>query len=405
MSQDISELVGLAGYQVTDCKEAGEAEVEVYADAPEEGACPHCGVITSRVHQRMSRPSRILMGFLGVRRLTVIVSRRRLWCVDCGRAFTQRLPGVQPRQRVAVAAQVSLLQWLKEQSFSWVKRTFGVGYWRMRRILARLPLPWRGLGELAGEEGDICLGVDEHSFRGNDLVITVTCLRPHRQLLAILPNDRQETLASYLRSLPEALKKRISAVCIDLKESFRTVVRKELPGAAVVADRFHVIADANRRVDETRRLEQAERKTPLKRWPLIKRPERLSLRQQNQLAELLTIPTLREHYGLKEQLRALYGSRNFPEAVQRWTSLLVAMEASDDAEVTRWAKTLQRWRKEILAYFQSHVTNGFTEGCHTKIKLLKRVSYGYRNRDVYRAKMLLGFLPTTSAALTPHLTA
>jgi transposase len=34
------------------------------------------------------------------------------------------------------------------------------------------------------------------------------------------------------------------------------VVQRVLPHAAVVADPFHVIQDANRRVDEARRVEQ-----------------------------------------------------------------------------------------------------------------------------------------------------
>ena len=48
------------------------------------------------------------------------------------------------------------------------------------------------------------------------------------------------------------------------------------------------------------------------------------------------------------------------------------------------------------------ITNGFTEGCHTKVKLLKRLSYGFRNVEVYRRKMLLGFLPKTAAVLEPR---
>ncbi len=38
-------------------------------------------------------------------------------------------------------------------------------------------------------------------------------------------------------------------------------------------------------------------------------------------------------------------------------------------------------------------TNGYIEGCHTKMKSQKRQSYGFRNRDRYRRKMLLGFRP------------
>src|SRR3989338_11113604 len=51
-------------------------------------------------------------------------------------------------------------------------------------------------------------------------------------------------------------------------------------------DHFHVIQDATRRLEETRRLEQSEAKTALPRWPLVKGQERLTPKQQAQLAAL-----------------------------------------------------------------------------------------------------------------------
>jgi len=56
-------------------------------------------------------------------------------------------------------------------------------------------------------------------------------------------------------------------------------------------------------------------------------------------------------------------------------------------------KTLKEWKNEILNYFDNKTINGFTEGCHTKIKMLKRVSFGFRNINNYIAKMTLAFLP------------
>jgi len=54
-------------------------------------------------------------------------------------------------------------------------------------------------------------------------------------------------------------------------------------------------------------------------------------------------------------------------------------------------------RKPILNYFHERTTDGFTEGCHTKIKMLKGVSYGLRNVDVYWRKMLLKFVLSRSS--------
>jgi transposase len=402
MEDDIRSLLGLSGYRVTGVVREGRDDV-VSVELPESDGCPRCGVVSGRVHQRAPCPSLLLWAFLGERRLVVSLHRRRLWCAECHRPFSQRLPGVRPHSRMSVAGEVSLLLALREASFAALRRSHGVSYGRARRSLLRLPLPWCDPEALTGSSGPVTLGIDEHSFRGTRLAATLTSLST-RRLLSLLPDQRQATLEAWLAELPEGVRERVIGVCIDLKAGYRTVARRQFPKARIVADHFHVIADANRRLDETRRLEQAEAKTPLPRWPLLKAEERLTERQREQLDTLRRrYPALREQHWCKERLRDLYRSPDRRTAEARWTTLLVAMEASDDPEVWLWARTLQRWRREILGYFNLRITNGFTEGCHTKIKLLKRMSYGFRNIEVYLRKMLLGFLPVSFAVLAPHL--
>jgi len=401
MEQDIKRLLGLQGYRVLAVRGTQWGD-EVDVALPRKQTCPRCGAASTRVHQRAKRPSRLLWGFLGQRPLHLVLCRRRLWCRRCRQPFTQRPPGVARRQRVSMTAQVAILTALREQGFAMLRRGWQVSYWQARRMLLRLPIPWCDWSLLVGTEGPICLGIDEHSFRGKDLVIMITCLST-RQVLAILPNDRQATLRACLQSLPPQVQQRIVGVCIDLKPAFKAVVRQVLPQAQLVADRFHVIHDANRRLDETRRLEQGEARTVLPRWPLLKGQERLTPKQQACLQELTArFPTLREHHWVKERLRSLYACPDLAAAEAHWHTLLLVMEGSEDAAVLQWARTLQHWRKEILGYFHLRITNGYTEGCHTKIKLLKRLSYGYRNVQVYMRKLLLGFLPTSFQALAPH---
>lgn len=381
----------------------GDGDEEVSVRLPATAPCPGCQAPASRVHQEAAQPSTLLWSFVNGRRLWLVVRRRRLRC-RCGRVFTQPLPGVARRQRVSAHAQAAALSALGEQSCAATQRSHGVSYGRLRRWLQRLPLPWCPWEELVGPDGPLALGIDEHSFRGRDLVVTITCLSTHR-LLAILPNDRQATLRSWLRAWPEPLRSRVVAVCTDLRESFRSVVRQVLPQAVLVADPFHVIQDATRRVDETRRLEQAEARTALPRWPLVKAQERLTPKQQAQLAALTaTYPeTIGAHHWLKEGLRALYRCPDQPTATTHFQRLVLNAEAGDDASTGLWARTLRRWDDAILGFFTHRITNGYTEGCHTKVKLLKRLSYGFRNVDVYSRKMLLGFLPRSLDTLASHI--
>lgn len=392
MENSITDVLHLQGFTVVGVARSGCGD-EVWVELPAEGTCPHCGELSTRVHQYARKPSRILWCLIGPRQVWLVVTRRRLWCRYCLKAFTQAVSGVGRKKRIGALAVAQTLQWLMAQSFSALRRSSGVTYGRARRILEGLPLPWCDWGDLVGREGPIHLGIDEHSYRGNDLVITITCVST-RKVLAILPDDRQRTLREALRALPGEVRGRVTAVCIDGKESFRKVVRQELPGALIVADHFHLIQDANRRLDETRRLEQAEGGHKVPRWPLLKNAEKLTALQERQREEALTkYPALATQYWVKEHLRDLYRCENWQCADRALSLILTNCQEADDAETVRWGRWLGRWRAEILNYFKVRITNGFTEGCHTKIKLLKRLSYGFRNVQVYLRKMLLGFLP------------
>ena len=104
-------------------------------------------------------------------------------------------------------------------------------------------------------------------------------------------------------------------------------------------------------------------------------------------------PYLKGFYWAKEKIRKLYQQNSREKASRLLDNIILNLKSEDDAELVRWGGTLKRWRDSILNYFYNHITNGFTEGCHTKIKMLKRISFGLRNVEVYRRKMLLGFMP------------
>jgi transposase len=396
-------VLGLQGYEVLAVYQVSDREEEIEVCLPASSTCPECGALTSVVHQQARKVSRVLWSFVNGRRLSLLLHRRRLRCKACGKVFSQAPPGVARRQRVGVMAQVSIIDSLAEQSFAALRRTCRVSYGQARRILLRLPVPWCNWDYLLGDQKAIALGIDEHSFRGNNLLITITCLTTHR-LIAILQDDRQVTLRDWLKGLPDEIRQRVVAVCTDLKASYLKVVRKILPHAAVVIDRFHVIQDANRRLDETRRLEQGELKRIIQRWPLVKGEERLTAKQRQYLDVLKgQFPSLAEQHWLKEELRQLYRCTDLRKAQEHWQRLLFNGETSDDASTVLWMRSLRNWGKEIMAYFQFPITNGYTEGCHTKVKLLKRMSYGFRNVQVYIRKMLLGFQPHTYNGLVSHL--
>jgi transposase len=301
---------------------------------------------------------------------------------------------VQPHSKLTRQAEQEALWQLKDRSFSQVKRELGVSYSTLRRLLEK-EIDEERLGFI-GAEDEIFLGIDEHSFRHQELVHTVTEVKK-RRMLGILRDDRIATLKEFLKKIP---REKVKEVCIDMKESLRKVAEEVFPKAKVVVDPFHVIADSNRRMDEARRIEQNVRWKKRVRIPkkifLIGR-ERLSEEGSQKVDKLLgSYPSLKGFYWAKEKIRELYRQESRKEAAKLLDLIIVNLKSEDDGELIRWGNTLKRWKEPILNHFDNGTTNGFTEGCNTKIKMLKRISYGLRNVEVYWRKMLLGFVPSRS---------
>ena len=92
--------------------------------------------------------------------------------------------------------------------------------------------------------------------------------------------------------------------------------------------------------------------------------------------------------GLRGRGLSLYRIRGRDRASQVLTTLTDQLAASPLPELQTFRRTLMRWRKEILAYFGTGLTNGRTEGFNNKAKLVKKRAYGYRSFRNYRLRLL-----------------
>ena len=144
------------------------------------------------------------------------------------------------------------------------------------------------------------------------------------------------------------------------------------PSAWVVVDPFHVIADSNKRMDEARRIEQdvyRKKKAQIPKRIFLVGREKLTEERKERVDTLLKkYPGLKGFYWAKEKIRELYRQQSREEATKLLNNVIFNLKSADDAEMVRWGNTLKRWREPILNHFDNHTTNGFTEGCHTKIK-------------------------------------
>lgn len=388
----ITILLGLKGYEVGKVVE-GEKEIMVEVRAKEARRCAYCGSIDLYRHG-WCQNRKVLHTWSNGKRVYLDLQRQRWKCRSCGRSFSDGAELLRPYSRATRQAEAEALWQLRDRSFSQIKRELGIGYSTLRRLLER-ETDAEAISTIAGEE-ELFLGIDEHSFRRQELVHMVTEVKK-RRVLGILKDDRIATLKDFLNRIPKG---KVKEVCIDMKEALRKAAEGLFPESRLVADPFHVIADSNKRVDEARRIEQdinQKRRVRIPKKIFLIAREKLDEQRTKKIDALLEkYPSMKGFYWTKEKIRELYRQDNREEAARILGSIIFNLKSSDDGELIRWGNTLRHWREPILNYFHSHTTNGFTEGCHTKIKMLKRLSYGLRNVDVYWRKMLLGFVPCRS---------
>jgi len=383
-------LLGLKDYKVGEVR-GGEEKVTVKTEVKGREKCPHCGSGRLYPHGE-SKPREVLHTWSNGKRVYLEFHRRRWKCRDCKHTFTEGRELVRSRSRLTRPAEAEALWQLKDRNFSQVTRELGVGYGTLRRLLER-EIDEEALGFMQDED-EIYLGIDEHSFRHQELVHTITEVK-QRKVVGILRDDRIATLKKFLTKIP---RDKVKEVCIDMKDGLRKAAEAVFPSARVVVDPFHVIADSNKRMDEARRIEQdvhRKRQVQIPKKIFLVGREKLTEEKKQKVDTLLErYPGLKGFYWAKEKIRELYRQPGRGEATRLLENIIFNLKSADDAELIRWGNTLKHWREPILNHFDNHTTNGYTEGCNTKIKMLKRVSYGLKNVEVYWRKMLLGFVPS-----------
>lgn len=353
--------------------------------------CLKCGEKTKTVHDQKVR--KISHGICEDKKVSLLLKVRRFKCRHCRFVFTEPSPSGVSRKRHDEHFADEALKHLSTSNFSETSKKYKVS----PTVLVSMLKDRDKIAELP--KGELVLNVDEHSFSGRDMKITIGEIR-NKKILSVLKDDRQDTLRKYLKSLPDEAKSRIKEVCIDMKPAYLNVLEEILPQSKIVTDRFHVVKEMVRQVEELRKIMQNEGRIgnkKINRFLLAKNREDLTVDEQKRLKTIFAknkkFPALQNAYFVKEKVREIYLSKDKKEAERKFDMLISQLEQIEVGKLREMRDTLKRWRPYILNFFESGTTNSFIEGCHNKIKLIKRMSYGFRNFRNYVLKITLAFTP------------
>jgi len=180
---------------------------------------------------------------------------------------------------------------------------------------------------------------------------------------------------------------------MDMNTAMDLEVQKHCPNANVVYDLFHVVAKFGREVIDRVRVDQANKLREDKparniikrsRWLLLRNRENLSDHQAVRLKELLAAnQPLLIVCLMKEQLKSFWYAPTEKVAQQRWVHWY--QQALDSAlePLIRFAKRLKPYINGIIASASYHLNTSVLEGMNNRIKVIKRMAYGYRDNEYF----------------------
>lgn len=238
------------------------------------------------------------------------------------------------------------------------------------------------------------LSIDE--FKGNaggEKYQTILTDARDRKIIDILPNRKKADMIRYFRRFKN--RKEVKYVVIDMNPHFREVAEICFPQATIVIDRYHVTRQAIWALERVRKEEQKHLSSDWRRFCkhskalLNKPPDKLKEDEREKLRIILGLSTrLEQAYFLKNDFLFLMHSPNSQVAKELLADWIYRAESSHLPEFQDCTRAIHNWGQLILNSFIVPFTNGYTEGCNNKTKVLKRVCYGLRNFHRFRNRIL-----------------
>lgn len=380
-------MLNLPGFEVLKM----EGNDPVIIDARYQGrvACPNCASTTVRNKDRFIR--RLHHESFGLRKCWIHLEARKFQCLDCGRYFHQRFPGILPYRRST--------EGFRREVFE--RHRDGICQSRLaehQHIGTATVERWfhdfveRKVSEMKNNPCPRVLGIDEHYFSRKDGYATTLCdLQKHRVYDVVLGRS-EASLESYFETLPD--RKRMRVVCMDLSTTYRGLVRRFMPQARIVADRFHVIRLVNQHVLSVwRQLDTIGSKHRGLVSLMRRHAWHLDHRQELRLADYLKQnPAWAAVYEFKQKLTKLLLIKHLKfRDVRRMAELFLQyieeLRHSPFEALKTLGQTLWNWREEIACMWRFTRNNGITEGFHTKMEMISRRAFGFKNFENYRLRV------------------
>ncbi len=381
----IDSILGINGLVVQRVQRS--KDIHVWARPECRPACLYCNAQFVRIKATYERTLKHTRQ--GNQLMVLHLEVPKYHCTHCNRYFRHRFAGIGPRRRATETFRLEVFEahegGVSQRKLSLTHRLGSATIERWYQSFVK-----QRVSELARNACPQVLGIDEHFFsRKQGYATTLVDLKNHKVFDVVLGRSAA-SLHQYLKRLPG--REQVRVIVMDLSETYRQIARRYFPNAIIVADRFHVIRLVNHHFLKLWHQQDPEGRRNRGLLSLMRRHHwKLSVAQkQNLHAYLAQSPVLQAMYFAKQQLNGFLVLRtlNAKRARSMLPKFLRLLRQFEHSPAKALAATLLSWLEPIVGMWRFSKSNGITEGFHTKMEMLSRRAYGFRNFENYRMRVL-----------------
>lgn len=375
---------------------AAQVWIELLPQPDHPMICSSCHQVVGQVHETIERWVRDLP-ILGAQ-THLLVHRRRVLCPRCGPKL-QELSWLERYDRVTVRLAQSVARLCAVLPVKHVAQFFELNRKTVKNIDKQHLMETLGPPDLSGLEA---IAMDEFAIQKGHRYATSVVNPYTKQVLWVGRGRDREGIRPFFELLGAQGCAKLRAVVMDMNGSYIEEVKAQCPRAEIVYDLFHVVAKYGRdvigrvRVDEANRLrhdKKARKVIKSSKWLLLRNRENIQQEQDRvRLDELLKANrALMTVYVLKDDLKELWKYRRAKAALRFWKSWYSRAIRSRIEPLKKFARRLKLYLPGILAHCRWPLHTSLLEGINNKIKVIKRMAYGFRDDEYFFLKIRAAF--------------
>ena len=366
--------------------------------------------------------------------LEINIRFHRYECQSCGNTFNEDIGFKYPGTRVTRRAAMWIKALLRlNMTIKAVSKLTGIHWGTISKIHKEVmeeELKKRKAKLEAEGYKPKHLAVDEFAIHKGHTYATCVMDLDEGDVLWVGKGRAKDDFRKFFEEIDLDYLSEVEAVAMDMNASYNNLVDQHLPHAAIVYDRYHMQAQFGKDVLGSVRLEEARRhqnlakdiesritegmdksevkeirkeakaerrlyrKLKSSRWTILKNCSNLSEESADKLADILEDhEALSICYAMKEEMCDLFELRDPVLAEMMWEDWFKAAKTSGIPQLEKFAKLKEKRIKGLIAHATHPISTGKLEGFNNKIKVAKRIGYGYRNDDYFFTLVKYSSLP------------